>query len=103
MMVKDEFGLNLEGAFVESAFSREQVGDGAPVDGCAFLDLTTQAEFLRDAMTRLGMTRNQLAERIAVRRKTLDTWLLPPGSNADRVMPEMAWKFIREILENSSK
>jgi hypothetical protein len=58
----------------------------------------TQQEFLRDAMHRLCMTRDEFAHRIAVKRKTLDNWLLPPSDSA-RGMPDMAWKFIQEILE----
>jgi hypothetical protein len=62
----------------------------------------SQQEFLRDAMDRLGMTRDQFAVRIAVPRKTLDNWLLPP-SDSSRGMSDMAWKFIGEILERESK
>jgi hypothetical protein len=62
----------------------------------------TQQEFLRDAMQRLGMTRDEFAARIAVKRKTLDNWLLPPGDSA-RGMPDMAWKFIQEILDRDAK
>lgn len=62
-----------------------------------------QASFLRDAMRRLEMTRDQFSERIAVKRKTLDSWLLPPeGNTAARAMPDMAWKFIGEIVGNSA-
>ena len=62
----------------------------------------SQQEFLRDAMERLGMTRDQFAERIGTKRKTLDNWLLPE-SDSSRGMPDMAWKFIREILEKETK
>lgn len=61
----------------------------------------TQQEFLRDAMEQLGhLTREQFAERIGTKRRTLDNWLLPDASAEHRGMPEMAWKFIREILAN---
>lgn len=62
----------------------------------------SQQEFLRDAMHRLGMTRDEFAGRIAVTRKTLDNWLLPPSESA-RGMSDMAWKFIREILDREEK
>jgi DNA-binding transcriptional regulator YiaG len=62
----------------------------------------SQQDFLREAMRLLGMTRDEFAERIATKRKTLDNWLLPPSESA-RGMPDMAWKFIREILEKESK
>jgi hypothetical protein len=58
----------------------------------------SQQDFLRDAMHRLGMTREEFAVRIAVSRKTLDNWLLPP-SGSSRSMSDMAWKFIQEILD----
>lgn len=60
----------------------------------------TQQEFLRDAMQRLGMGREQFADRIGTTKRTLDKWLLPDTSNDARAMPDMAWKFIREILES---
>lgn len=62
----------------------------------------SQQEFLRDAMDRLGMTRDEFADRIAVKRKTLDNWLLPPSESA-RGMSDMAWKFIQEVLERAAK
>ena len=62
----------------------------------------TQQEFLRDAMHRLDMTRDEFADRIAVKRKTLDNWILPPSGSA-RGMPDMAWKFIQEILDKEAK
>ena len=55
-------------------------------------------------MRRLDLTRDRFAERIATKRKTLDSWLLPrKGGKADRGMPDMAWKFISEILEKEAK
>lgn len=62
----------------------------------------TQQEFLRDAMHRLDMKRDEFADRIAVKRKTLDNWMLPPSDSA-RGMPDMAWKFIQEILDRETK
>lgn len=62
----------------------------------------SQQEFLRDAMHRLDMTRDEFADRIAIKRKTLDNWLLPPSESA-RGMSDMAWKFIQEILERDTK
>nr|WP_076787230.1 transcriptional regulator [Mycetohabitans sp. B4] len=54
-------------------------------------------------MSELGMTREQFAERIGTKKRTLDNWLLSPDSNEYRSMPNMAWKFMREILEHQSK
>ena len=58
----------------------------------------TQQEFLRDAMKQLGMTRQQLCDRIAVPIKTFDKWLLPTENNDFHNMPKIADKYIREIL-----
>ena len=52
-------------------------------------------------MKRLGMTRDEFCLRISVPRKTLDKWLAPEGSNEKRVMAEMAWAYIKEILGDS--
>lgn len=57
-----------------------------------------QQQFLRDAMARLGMTRDQMCKRISVPRRTFDKWLAPEGSKDHRGMPEIAWAYIREIL-----
>lgn len=63
----------------------------------------TQQEFLRDAMERLGMTREEFADRIGTKKRGLDNWLLPSDSKEYRAMPDMAWKFVREILDNYKK
>ena len=63
----------------------------------------TQQEFLRHAMSELGMTREQFAERIGAKKRALDNWLLSPDSSGYRSMPDMAWKFVRKILENRSE
>ena len=39
----------------------------------------SQQAFLRDAMRRLNLTRDVFATRIGVKRRALDTWLLPEG------------------------
>lgn len=63
----------------------------------------TQQDFLRHAMSELSMTREQFAERIGTKKRALDNWLLSPDSNECRTMPDMAWKFVREILENRNE
>lgn len=62
-----------------------------------------QQQFLRDAMTKLDMTRDEFADRIGTNRRRLDNWLLPSDSKGFREMDEMAWKFIREILQHTKK
>ena len=44
----------------------------------------SQQVFLRDAMRRLNLTRDVFAARIGVKRRALDTWLLPEGSQEAR-------------------
>jgi aspartate carbamoyltransferase catalytic subunit len=60
--------------------------------------MSQQQDILRDAMRRLNLTRDAFAERLGVRRRALDTWLLPADSNESRAMPEMVVKFVAEIL-----
>ncbi|MGE8603943.1 aspartate carbamoyltransferase, partial [Bordetella trematum] len=56
--------------------------------------------FLRDAMRRLNLTRDVFATRIGVKRRALDTWLLPEGSQECRAMPEVVERFVSEIVQN---
>lgn len=63
-------------------------------------DQQSQQEFLRDAMARLSLTREEFADRIGAKKRALDNWLLPSESAEFRTMPDMAWKFIREILQH---
>ncbi|WP_211470927.1 aspartate carbamoyltransferase [Collimonas humicola] len=57
-----------------------------------------QQTFLRDAMRRLNLTRESFSERIGIRKRALDTWLLPETSGEYRVMPDIVTKFVSEIL-----
>nr|WP_087131167.1 aspartate carbamoyltransferase [Caballeronia pedi] len=57
-----------------------------------------QQTILRDAMRRLNMTRDAFAARIGVTRRALDTWLLPDESPESRAMPEIAARYVGEIL-----
>lgn len=63
---------------------------------------TPQQVLLRDAMRRLDMTRDAFADRIGCRRRALDTWLLPDDSGEFRAMPEVARRFVQEILSRST-
>lgn len=62
----------------------------------------SQQVFLRDAMRRLNLTRDVFAARIGVKRRALDTWLLPEESQEARNMPEVVERFVREIVENEA-
>lgn len=62
----------------------------------------SQQVFLRDAMRRLNLTRDVFAARVGVKRRALDTWLLPEGSQEFRSMPEVVLRFVTEIVENES-
>lgn len=61
-----------------------------------------QQVFLRDAMRRLNLTRDVFATRIGVKRRALDTWLLPEGSQEFRAMPEVVNRFVTEIVHNEA-
>ena len=63
----------------------------------------SQQEFLRDAMHRLDMTREQFAERIGTVKRRLDNWLVPMESKEFREMDGVVWKFVREILDKEKK
>lgn len=63
----------------------------------------SQQEFLRAAMQRLGMTRDQFCKRISVPRKTFDKWMAPDDTSDKRKMPDIAWSYIKEILNQNSK
>jgi aspartate carbamoyltransferase catalytic subunit len=65
--------------------------------------MTIQQTLLRDAMQSLNMTRDVFAERLAIKRRTLDTWLLPDNSNEFRAMPGVVEKFIQEILRTDAQ
>jgi hypothetical protein len=60
----------------------------------------SQQDFLHDAMKRLNMKPKDLCKRISVPKKTFDKWLAAEGTADERAMPEMAWAYIREILQN---
>lgn len=62
----------------------------------------SQQVFLRDAMRRMNLTRDVFAARIGVKRRALDTWLLPEGSQEARAMPEVVGRFVTEIVENGA-
>ena len=61
--------------------------------------MSDQQTFLRDAMRRLNLTRDHFSDRIGVRKRALDTWLLPETSSEFRVMPDIVSKFVGEILD----
>lgn len=61
-----------------------------------------QQDILRDAMRRLNLTRDAFSERLGVRRRALDTWLLPTDSSESRAMPEMVARFVAEILQREA-
>ena len=61
--------------------------------------MTTQQEFLREAMAALGgLTRKDFSIRLGCAQRTLDKWLLPSTSKDYRNMDETVWVLVREIL-----
>ncbi|MFT3735165.1 MAG: aspartate carbamoyltransferase [Rhodocyclaceae bacterium] len=57
---------------------------------------TDQQAALRVCMQTLGLTREQFANALGIKRRALDTWLLPDSSKECRRMPETAWRLIEE-------
>ena len=53
-------------------------------------------------MRRLNLTRDIFAGRIGVKRRALDTWLLPETSQEFRPMPEVVQRFVSEIVQNDA-
>lgn len=64
--------------------------------------MDAQRERLREAMRRLDLTRNGLADRLGATRRALDTWLLPEDSRQHRRMPAVVAKVVGEILAEHS-
>lgn len=60
--------------------------------------MTTQQEFLRDAMSSLDLTRDAFADRFGVTRRALDTWLLPTDSSGFRPVPDAVGRYVAEVL-----
>lgn len=52
---------------------------------------TTQQEFLRAALSELGMARDACIVRLGAARRTLDKRLLPADSKDSRNMDETSW------------
>src|SRR5690625_431624 len=61
-----------------------------------------QQVFLRDAMRKLNLTRDMFSARVGVKRRALDSWLLPESSLDYRAMPEVVRRFVTEIVENEA-
>jgi len=61
----------------------------------------SQQAFLRDAMRRLSLTRDAFAARIGVKRRALDSWLLPETSSESRPMPDVVGRFVTEIMAHA--
>jgi aspartate carbamoyltransferase catalytic subunit len=60
-----------------------------------------QQSFLRDAMRRLNLTRDQFSDRIAVKRRTLDSWLAREGSADVRTMPASTRLLVERLLQDA--
>ena len=59
-----------------------------------------QQEFLRNAAATLGMTQQELAERMHAPWTTFKKWLHPSESENYREMPAIAWQLVREIIQH---
>lgn len=60
---------------------------------------TAQAKLLRGARNTLGVTSDELAERLGVKPATLQNWLYPTTSRRHRDMPETAKLLLGYILK----
>lgn len=56
---------------------------------------------LRDAMRRLNLTRDAFASRLAVKRRTLDSWLIPSASADGRRMPAAVRLLVEHVLHEA--
>ncbi len=65
-----------------------------------FVALEQQA-LLRDAMRRLNLTRDAFSARLSVKRRTLDSWLLPTPSADARTMPDAVRLLIEHVLQEA--
>ena len=66
-------------------------------------NVVNQQDFLREAMQRLDMTREQFASPLGASRRRLDNWLLPSDSSGFRELDPVVWTFVREILEREEQ
>ncbi|MEO7742510.1 MAG: aspartate carbamoyltransferase [Usitatibacter sp.] len=57
----------------------------------------SQQALLRETMENLDLSRNDLAERLGVTRRALDTWLLPEASRERRAMPAVVARLIETL------
>ncbi|WP_432263033.1 transcriptional regulator [Cupriavidus sp. TMH.W2] len=57
-----------------------------------------QQQFLHEAMTELQLGRVAFAERFGMTKRALDNWLMPSGSTGYRDMPQLAWRYVGEVL-----
>lgn len=62
---------------------------------------TDQQIVLRDAMRRLNLTRDAFASRLAVKRWTLDSWLIPSTSADARSMPATVRLLVEHALQDA--
>lgn len=60
-----------------------------------------QQSILRDAMRRLNLTRDEFSTRIEVKRRTLDSWLVPSASAGARTMPSTTRLLIEHLLKDA--
>lgn len=63
----------------------------------------SQQKFILKSMAVLTIDRDAFAKRIGTISKTLESWLLPSTSKDFQHMPDMAWKYIQEIVDNHLK
>ncbi|WP_432263173.1 hypothetical protein [Cupriavidus sp. TMH.W2] len=63
----------------------------------------TQGEFLRAAQEVLGLTRDEFADRLGMKKRSLDNWYLPPESKEFRSMHDEARSKIHSMLQEEAE
>lgn len=63
----------------------------------------TQQEFLQEAKATLGLTWDDLAEQSGIAPRALKNYRMPADSQNHRSMPSLAWRSVRQLLEEHAK
>lgn len=57
-----------------------------------------QQEFLRGAMANLNMDETRFARRLGATTELLSRWLLPSADPNFKLLPELVWRHVSELL-----
>lgn len=65
-------------------------------------NVIAQQQFLRNSCVTIRCTQKGLAQRMDVPWSTFEKWLAPTESKSFREMPQMAWSFVKLIIEHQA-